>query len=323
MTALNPPSRKSIPPFEALRAFDAVARLGGVRRAALSLGRDHAVVSRHLRTLEDWTGTKLVNRAPGGMVLTDEGRRYHEQIAQAMDALANATIDLVRRGDNHRLHIWCAPAFALHWMSRRFETFERAHPDVEIELRPTDRGIDFSSHETDINIRFIPGYTVPFVPASGLRAEVMARAPIIAAASPGYLAARAPVETPRDLLGHRLLHEHQFDSWANWLGAHGVHEEMDLRGLRLWQGHLTLAAALHGRGITLINKLVAADDLAAGHLVEIGRGSAHFQPYAYGSYYMVTRADRWDAPLIRRYRRWLLGVIAEQMPQVDGLEAGR
>ncbi|MFH0296428.1 LysR family transcriptional regulator [Bradyrhizobium sp. 31Argb] len=32
--ALNPPSRKSIPPFEALRAFDAVARLRGVRRAA-------------------------------------------------------------------------------------------------------------------------------------------------------------------------------------------------------------------------------------------------------------------------------------------------
>ena len=40
--ASNPPSRKSLPPFEALRAFDAVARLGGVRE--LHIG--HAIVSR-------------------------------------------------------------------------------------------------------------------------------------------------------------------------------------------------------------------------------------------------------------------------------------
>lgn len=320
MTALNPPSRKSIPPFEALRAFDAVARLGGVRRAALSLDRDHAVISRHLRALEDWTGAKLVSRAPGGMVLTEEGRRYHMEIAEAMDALANATIDLMRRGDNSRLHIWCAPGFALHWMSRRVGIFERSHPDVEIELRPTDRGIDFTSHETDINIRFVAGYSAPFEPPSGLRAEVAARVPIIATASPDYLAARAPIEMPRDLLQHRLLHEYQFDSWANWLSAHGVYEEMDLRGPRLWQGHLTLDAAIHGRGVTLINKLVAADELAAGRLIEIGKGSEHFQPYTYGNYHFITRADRWDAPLIRRYRQWLFGAIAEQMETIDELD---
>ena len=57
--AYTPPSRKTIPPFEALRAFDAVARLGGVRQAARSLGRDHAVISRHLKALEQWTGARL------------------------------------------------------------------------------------------------------------------------------------------------------------------------------------------------------------------------------------------------------------------------
>ena len=58
--ALTAPSRKSLPPFEALRAFDAVARLGGVRRAAQVLCRDHAVISRHLRTIEAWTGATLI-----------------------------------------------------------------------------------------------------------------------------------------------------------------------------------------------------------------------------------------------------------------------
>src|SRR5690348_18233880 len=91
------PSRKALPPFESLRAFDAIARLGGVRRAAQYLLRDHAVVSRHLRTLEDWTGAKLIERTPAGVVLTDDGRRYHKHIAAAMDTIAEGTVELMRR----------------------------------------------------------------------------------------------------------------------------------------------------------------------------------------------------------------------------------
>ena len=113
--ALTAPSRKSLPPFEALRAFDAVARLGGVRRAAQVLCRDHAVISRHLRTIEAWTGATLIERTAAGVVLTQDGIRYHRQIASAMDIIAHATLDLMRRGDYRRLQIRCIPGFALHW----------------------------------------------------------------------------------------------------------------------------------------------------------------------------------------------------------------
>src|SRR5207244_4690442 len=92
---LIPPSRKSLPPFEALRAFDAVARLGGVRKAAQSLCRDHAAVSRHLRAIEAWTGATLIERTSSGVVLTEDGVRYHKQIASALDMIAHATIDLM------------------------------------------------------------------------------------------------------------------------------------------------------------------------------------------------------------------------------------
>jgi len=42
---------KALPPFAALRAFEAVGREGGIRKAAASLGIDHAVISRHIRQL--------------------------------------------------------------------------------------------------------------------------------------------------------------------------------------------------------------------------------------------------------------------------------
>ena len=91
-------SRRALPPFETLRAFDAIARLGGVRKAAQYLRRDHGVVSRHLRTIEDWTGTKLIQRSPAGSVLTEEGLRYHRDISSALEIIARATVDLIKRG---------------------------------------------------------------------------------------------------------------------------------------------------------------------------------------------------------------------------------
>lgn len=90
-------SRRALPPFETLRAFDAIARFGGVRKAAQYLRRDHGVVSRHLRTIEDWTGAKLIQRSASGSVLTEDGVRYHRDIASALEIIARATVDLIKR----------------------------------------------------------------------------------------------------------------------------------------------------------------------------------------------------------------------------------
>src|SRR5207302_1637541 len=158
--APNPPSRKSLPPFEALRAFDAVARLGGVRKAAQSLYRDHAVISRHLRAMEAWTGATLVDRTAAGVVLTD------------------------------------------------------------------------------VDIRFVATYLSASELPSELRGTDLISVPIIAVASRGYLEQSTPIREPHDLLNHKLLHEENFNRWANWLAAHSVHADVDLTGPLLWQGHL-------------------------------------------------------------------------------------
>jgi LysR family glycine cleavage system transcriptional activator len=317
------PSRKALPPFEALRAFDAIARLGGVRKAAQYLCRDHAVVSRHLRAIEDWTGTKLIERTPGGAVLTADGVRYHREVAVAMDLIANATIDLIRRGDNRCLHIRCMPGFALHWLSGRLGDFEKANPGLDVELRPADRSPEYLSQDTDLEIRLVPTYVPALQLPSNLRASEVARVPIIAVASHGYLTAHPTIAQPRDLLSHQLLHEENFDRWRNFLAAHGVVDDVELTGPRLWQGHLTLDAARYGRGVSLTNMLIAADDIAAGRLVEVGCDLASFTPKAMGAYQFIAKADRWDASLIRRFRHWLTSTIAREHPAFRAEEATR
>lgn len=315
---LIPPNRKSLPPFEALRAFDAVARLGGVRKAAQTLCRHHAVVSRHLRAIETWTGTTLIKRTAAGIVLTEDGVRYHKQIAAALDAIAIATQELMRQGESHRLQIQCIPGFALHWLSGRIGDFVRANPGVDIELRPAaNRGVPFSALECDVDIRFVPRYGTPQELPAELRSEKFATVPIVAVANRQYLSHAPVIRRPADLLSHQLLHEDNFDRWGNWLGAHGVFEDVYLTGPRLWTSLLTMDAARHGRGIALSNHLVAADDLAAGRLVEVGKAEAQFQPYTLGDYAFVARADRWDMSLVRRFREWLTQAVGRELPQLQ------
>lgn len=319
--ASTPPSRKSLPPFEALRAFDAVARLGGVRKAAQCLARDHAVISRHLRAIEAWTGATLIERTAAGVVLTADGARYHRQIAAAMDLVARATLDLMRRGDYRRLHIQSISGFAAHWLSKRLAEFEKNYPKVDLELKPTDRLPDGPPNEADVYIQFIAAYQAVSESPVELRSVDLISVPIVAVASQAYLAAAPPIKSPADLLRHKLLHEESYVRWGNWLAAHGIDEDLDLTGPLLWQGHLTLQAAHHGRGIALTNHLIAAEDLALGRLVEVGKGNPAFQPLTLGTYRLVARADRWDAPLVRRFREWLRTALAEDASRLLAIAA--
>ncbi|HMB59885.1 MAG TPA: LysR substrate-binding domain-containing protein [Xanthomonadales bacterium] len=311
--AATPPARRSLPPFEALRAFDAVARLGGVRKAANELRRNHAVVSRHLRKLEDWTGTQLVNRTAGGAVLTEEGRRYHKQVAMAIDNIASATIDLMKRGDNSCIDIWCMPGFAVEWLMERLVSYENSNPDIAVALRPTEDVPDFSRQEADIDIRFDPKYGESFQ-TSAVRAIKLATPSIIPVASPDYLAKASKIEAPADLLAHQLLHEESFNDWDTWLRAHGVEGEFDLSGLRLFNGHLTLDAARRGRGIALTNQFVVTGDLKTGQLIELEGSKTPFEHLSMGSYMFVAKRDRWNVRPIRRFREWLVDEIAKEPP---------
>lgn len=309
----NPPSRKALPPFEALRAFDAVARLGGVRRAAQWLDRDHAVISRHLRAIESWAGVQLVERTPYGIALTERGRDYHGRVSSAMDMLAHATLDLMSEGHHRRLHIWSTSGFALHWLSSRLEQFERRNNDADIVLRPTDHSPDFAAHEADIDVRFHATYEAEPELLPQLRRQILVEAPIIAVASPCYLGSTQTPKTPADLLQHRLLHEDSFQTWAKWLASYGVEDSSGLTGARLWEGHLTLDAARHGRGIALANPVTAGADLQSGALIDIGKDNPHFAPRL-GRYTLYARRDRWNDPLLRRFRQWVTSALMADYP---------
>ncbi|WP_083770892.1 LysR substrate-binding domain-containing protein [Phenylobacterium zucineum] len=292
---------RAMPPFAALRAFEAVGALGGIRRAAQELGVDHAAVSRHIRFLEDWAGVPLIDRPQGGR-LTPEGQRFHQRIAAALEEIVSASAELTRRGHERRLLVWCVPGFAYRWLNARLADFSASHPDFDLEIRPTDHAPDLARHEADADIRYVHDYDPP-QPADVETMEI-ARPPVIPVGSPDLVASLGPPVSPQRFLDGPLLHEEGDGEWRAWLAGNGVEVPDRLPGPRLWHAHLTIDAARRGQGIALTNPFLAGEDLAAGNLriVPLVEGAADVR---LGAYVFRTRRDRWRTPAVIAFRRWL------------------
>lgn len=296
---------KSLPPFATMRAFEAVGRLCGVRRAAQALNLDHAVVSRHVRTLEEWAGVRLLQRVDGKTVLTEEGARYHARISTALAELNDASNELLLRNDESGLSICCVPGFAFEWLIPRLSAFQAANPGIKIELHPTDQGPDFSRYEANVDIRYVHNAQLHSrATTSGVRSFEIARPPVYAVASPECAARLSHVSSPQQLLTSPLLHEENESQWYAWFAEHGVPTTaVTLSGPRLWHAHMTLQAARRGQGVALANPFLLGDDLSAGRLVRLPANCD--QEVALGSYMFLARADQWQTPAIVRFRLWL------------------
>lgn len=306
--------RKELPTFAALRAFEAVGRLCGIRRAAQTLRIDHAVISRHLHALEDWAGVRLFDRARGSTVLTPQGQQYHARVAAALAEIGDAGKELLGHSTDRYLRIWCMPGFASEWLTARLQIFQIENPEIELELRPTDASPDFTRYEADIDIRYVSGIrTVSSARISeGLRRFEIARPAVVAVASPECVSTLPWISQPQDLLRAPLLHEENHRQWQRWLSAHDVIVPEQLPGPRLWHAHLTVEAARSGQGIALANPFLLGDDFATGRLIDVLDGQS--KSIALGSYVFAARADRWQSPSIVRFRHWLKRATAGISP---------
>src|SRR5215475_12390966 len=85
-----------------LQTFVSIAQLGGVTRAAGQLHRSQPAITRRVKLLEDQLGVPLLERGPGGSMLTEAGRAflpYAEAILAALKDGAQAVRAL--QGEDH------------------------------------------------------------------------------------------------------------------------------------------------------------------------------------------------------------------------------
>lgn len=124
-------------PLNALRAFEAAARLGRVSAAADELGVTHGAVSRQVRQLEQYLDVELFEGSRRRPVVTLAGTRLADRLTPLFQRLDDTLIDVVdqRHGP---LDVACYSTFAVRWLIPRLHRFQKANQNIDVRLTTSE-----------------------------------------------------------------------------------------------------------------------------------------------------------------------------------------
>lgn len=257
-------SGRALPPLNALRAFEAAARLGSLGRAAAELHVTHGAVSRQVRLLEDDLGTPLFLREGRGLRLTPAGERLRDAAGAAFDQL-QATVRTLRRGDGAGTRvIGCPGSLLARWIIPRLERLYADLPGLRLHLAPQETEPDPALPGLDAVL--LAG--APPWPASW-RVWTLGPERIGPVLSPRHPAvSRLAEQPPAALLDDALLHTaSRPQAWPQWARAQGLDPERLRLGTGFEHLYYLLEAAVAGLGIAIAPAPLVAADLAEDRLV--------------------------------------------------------
>lgn len=288
---------RTLPPLNALRAFEAAGRHQSFSRAAQELGVAHSSISRHVRGLEDRLGVGLFQEAAQGVALTEAGQRYLAFISPAFDQIAEATEALAGRPEG-LLVVNGEPIFAAKWLMPRLPDFQAAHPGIDLHLDASAELVDLDRYEADLVIRFykrsIPDGEADLISDRGMYPFAVPRI-------------AQTIDRPLDILNHPMLQDRAGTVWEDWFALVGgaPPEALPQPGWRM-RATLSIEAALAGQGVLLTSSENMAQHVARGDLVQL-----FDVPLATGAYYLLIRSDARRLRQVRVFRDWLLAESAD------------
>ena len=303
----DPPHRR-LPFLNALRAFEATARLGGLARAADALCVTPAAVSHQIRSLEYSLGVPLFLRTKQGLQLTREAEHYLEGVQAGFAKLEEATARLRSSASPRTLRVNAPAGFASRWLSPRLPSFLARHADVEIRLTTNRIGIeDVRRGAVDVAVRYetdpLPDVnTFPF-----LADEVF---PVCSPA----LAERGTEGWKALLSSTPLLHVEcglvgatAHPNWQQWLRLADLPDVRNDRGPVFDHGDVAIDAALAGQGVMLGKRSLIEQELRSGMLV-----CPFPLAFRFGFQHRLSHShSKSDDPAVQAFSHWLLEQVDE------------
>jgi LysR family transcriptional regulator, glycine cleavage system transcriptional activator len=252
---MSSPPRLSL---NALRAFEATARLRSFSAAADELAVTHGAVSRHIRTLEDSLGLALLQRTAQGAVPTAEGQRLADGLSTAF-GLIQSSVEQLKPGP---LTLACSESIMMYWLIPRLNRFKEAHPEVELRFNMSHGPLDFARDSVSVALRL----SSIEAPKDVVRADV-AHEWIGPVCSPQYLR-QERIESVDDLARARLMASRtRPTAWSEWARC-GDLTNLQLRIDEYFEHfYLLIQGARCGLGLANVPRMLVRDDLTSGTLV--------------------------------------------------------
>ncbi|WP_342315238.1 LysR family transcriptional regulator [Lysobacter sp. FW306-1B-D06B] len=293
---------RDLPPLNALRAFEAVARLDSVSRAAEELHVTHGAVSRHLKSLEEALGTALFVREGRGLALTPAGHRLHEAAEAAFGPLRQAWSELRRRPSQAPFVLGCPGSVLARWMIPRLDRLARERPDLTLHLAASDTAPDAALTGLDAALLIANGPWPADWQVHELAPERIG--PVVSPRFAGF--ERLRDAAPEALAHESLLHtQSRPQAWSDWAARSGVDAGALSPGTGFPHLYYLLEAANAGLGVAIAPEPLVTEDLAAGRL------EAPWGFVETDARWALVARKRGNDPRVAELAQWLRGALAE------------
>lgn len=251
--------------------FSAIVDSGSFARASDTLDMTQSGVSRAIARLEGRLGIRMFDRTTRSVTLTDEGRRFYEQVQPLLAGLeeAAASAALGAQAVRGRLRVNIDPFFAQLMLGAKLGGFLQHYPELELELVARDQLGDMVGDGFDLALRF--GHPR----SSSLVARKLRDFRILTLAAPAYLERHGRPESPHALENGKhvciLFRDPQTGRPFEWEFHRGrKHLVLQPRGqLTLNDASTLYSAALSGYGVVQVFALGVEHLLASGQLVDL------------------------------------------------------
>ncbi len=255
---------QNLPPLNALKAFEATARLRSFTKAAKELNVTRAAVSQQVKSLELQLDAILFERNGAQLLLTQAAQAYLPVVSQTLQMLSVATQHLFARQKNTQLTLHVAHSFCSQWLMPRLADFHRQHPDVVVKISTTANTVPNASAIADVEI--INGYG----DWQSEQAVQLTQENWIVVASPGFLNLNSVIHLTDIALAPKLCTGGYHESWQAWLRFQGYKGKVSKPIAEFEHSLLAIQAAVNQLGILLVRDFLVEDELQQGLLVPIG-----------------------------------------------------
>ena len=253
--------------YNDLLAFLTVARERSFTRAAAQLGVSQSALSHAIRGLETRLGLRLLARTTRNVTPNEAGERLLKALTPNFQDIDTALASLgdLRDKPGGTIRITTAEHAASTILWPALRRLLPDYPDIHVEVISDSTLTDIVAERFDAGIRLGEQVArdmiaIPIGPP--MRMAVVG--------SPGYLASRPAVKTPRDLTGHdciniRFLTRGGLYPWEFEKNGHALNVRVEgrLAFNSIRQIHL---AALDGFGLAYLPQDMVLDDIKARRL---------------------------------------------------------
>ena len=288
-----------LPPLNALKAFEAAARLGSFTKAAKELNVSAGAISRHVKLLEEYLGVQLFERLTQGVDVTDAGLKLLPRITAAFDLIVEAASLFQPRSS--QLRLIASPTFANRRLIPRLNNFNTAWPEIDVSVRILMG--DVTTLPIDTYDCGIATSHAPIWP-DDVKAIRIISEELTPVCSPSLLNKHRNLKQPSDLGDLPLL---QIDNcpqdWPLWFAQNRLSEfTVPTVGAKFETAELAIRAAVEGLGVIVMDRFLVELELKNGSLIDLFPESQAVN----NGYFFFSPKNRWRDPSVVAFKEWLV-----------------